>query len=243
MASKTDNLYSQPLFSVPEFRFDEQVAAVFPDMIQRSVPGYQHLVALLGLLAGRYAQDGSKIYDLGCSLGAATLSMVQGTKAEDCEFIAVDNSSAMIERCFKNFSTLDTPHSIDWVCEDIVQLLFEPASIVVLNFTLQFVSPEERLGLLRRIHKNLLPGGVLVISEKLAFAADDVQQELTELHHDFKRVNGYSDLEISQKRSAIENVLISDTLEEHMLRLQTAGFERSTVWYQCLNFASILAWK
>lgn len=238
---KNDQMYAAPLFGeVPDFRFDEKVVAVFPDMIQRSVPGYPAIVSLLGLIASQYAQSGTTLYDLGCSLGAATLSMSHALEGLDCHFVAVDNSPAMIDECRRHLSA---DPRIEIICGDIQDVEIQNATLVVLNFTLQFIAPEQRLALLKKIQEGLLPGGVLVLSEKLDFSDSHMAEEFVDLHHAFKRAQGYSDLEISQKRSALENVMIPDTLEEHFERLEDAGFLRAGVWYQCLNFASIMAWK
>jgi tRNA (cmo5U34)-methyltransferase len=126
---------------------------------------------------------------------------------------------------------------------DICDIKIENASVVVLNFTLQFLTPEKRLSLLTNIYQGLLPGGVLVLSEKFIFEDPTSHQLLIDLHLDFKRSQGYSELEISQKRSSLDNVLISDTVEQHKQRLQQAGFKHNEVWYQCFNFGSMLSIK
>ena len=128
-------------------------------------------------------------------------------------------------------------------CADIRDVTIENASIVVLNFTLQFITLEQREPLLQNIYHGLLPGGVLILSEKLCFTEDTEQQLMTDLHLAFKRANGYSDLEISQKRAALENVLIPETLTTHIERLKRVGFSQASQWFQCFNFASILAIK
>jgi tRNA (cmo5U34)-methyltransferase len=219
------------------------VVDVFPDMIQRSVPGYGTLISNIGIMAARYAQENSSCYDLGSSLGAVTLSMRQRIKAEGCQIIAVDNSAAMIERAEKIIAADNNRVPVELRCEDINQTLIENASVVVMNFTLQFIAPALRDELIRQIYQGLKPGGVFILSEKLAFDSDEQQTFFTEAHHDFKRANGYSDLEISQKRSALENVLIPETLSTHQHRLSQAGFSRSECWFQCFNFASLIAFK
>ncbi len=70
-----DQLFAAPIARLGDFSFDEQVADVFPDMIQRSVPGYSNILSAIGMMTERFAQPGSNLYDLGCSLGAATLMM------------------------------------------------------------------------------------------------------------------------------------------------------------------------
>src|SRR5690554_5706664 len=243
MIKKADKIFATPLEQMVDFRFDERVVDVFPDMIQRSVPGYGTLISNIGILAARYAQAGSNCYDLGCSLGAVTLSMRQRIKVEDCQIVAVDNSAAMIERAQKIIAADNNRVPVNLRCEDINQSSVENASVVVMNFTLQFIVPPLRDALIQRIYQGMKPGGVLILSEKLAFDSVEQQEFFTEAHHDFKRANGYSDLEISQKRSALENVLIPETLAVHQQRLANAGFSSSECWFQCFNFASLIAFK
>lgn len=238
-----DQIYAQPHPAIADFRFDDTVARVFPDMINRSVPGYGTLINLLGVLANRYAQNDSAIYDLGCSLGAASLSMRHHLHKSGCHIIAVDNSEAMIERAqsLMQVDQSDTP--VELFCADIRDVRIEDASVVVLNFTLQFLQPEERLSIIRSIYAGLKPGGVLILSEKIRLQDPEQDERLIDLHHEFKKANGYSDLEISQKRTALEKVLIPETVEQHSTRLKQAGFPVVDVWFQCFNFVSMLACK
>ena len=243
MSTNQDNLYASPIASVSSFKFDESVVNVFPDMIQRSVPGYPAIVSAIGLLAGRYAQEHSICYDLGCSLGAATLSMRHQISTKHCKIIAVDNSESMVQQ-FKHNLTLDTGSiDVDILCADIRNIAIKNASVVVLNFTLQFIPIEDRLAFLKKIYQGLLPGGILILSEKLRFEDARQQALQTDLHHTFKKAQGYSDLEISQKRSALENVLLAETFSTHQQRLNNAGFSSAEVWFQYFNFASMIALK
>ena len=226
-----------------DFRFDERVAAVFPDMIRRSVPGYSEIISLLGLFAQNYSQPNSNIYDLGCSLGASTLALRERVLAVGCSIIAVDNSEAMIEQCEKNLQQLDSNIPVELRCADIRDVEITNASIVVLNFTLQFISLEERTALIQKIYDGLIPGGVLILSEKIAFDDPEEQKQQEALHITFKQANGYSEMEISQKRAALDQVLVPETISTHQQRLQDAGFASSNIWFQCLNFASIVATK
>lgn len=241
--SDHDDLFSSPLAAIAGFRFDAEVARVFPDMIKRSVPGYETIVAMTGTLAERYAQPHSFCYDLGCSLGASTIAMRHKIAVADCRIIALDNAPAMIERCREILGSDPAPVAVDFICGDIRDITIERASMVVLNFTLQFLPVADRAALLQRIYQGLLPGGVLVLSEKIAFPDADLDALMIELHHAFKRANGYSELEISQKRSALEDVLVPETLTTHAQRLRSLGFEKIDVWFQCFNFASLLAIK
>lgn len=243
--SDVDKLFAAPLPQVSDFIFDHDVARVFPDMIKRSIPGYPTIVENIGVIAAQHAQPHTLIYDLGCSLGASTQSMRRHLRQEGCSIIAVDNAEAMVQRCREYLSAQDSmieelvPASV--VQADIRELQLEPCSVVVLNFTLQFIAPEHRLQLLSQIRQALLPGGVLILSEKFRFDDADIQHNLEQTHYAFKRANGYSDLEIAQKRSAIENVMLLDTQQAHLTRLKAAGFSQAYPWFQCLNFGSIAA--
>lgn len=239
---KQDKIFSKTQQLV-DFAFDDAVADVFPDMIRRSVPGYETVISLLGVLANQYAQNNTRIYDLGCSLGAATLSMHQQTRTLDVEHICIDNSEAMVKRCESRLQRHMPEANLQLLCEDIETSEIENASVIVVNFTLQFLAPEARLTLLKKIYDGLLPKGVLVLSEKLVFENDTENKHQIDWHHNFKRANGYSDLEISQKRAAIENVMIPDTFEQHQSRLKEAGFNESYQWFQSFNFASMVAIK
>jgi tRNA (cmo5U34)-methyltransferase len=217
------------------------VAAVFPDMIRRSVPGYPTIIAMTGLLAGRYATAGSRLYDLGCSLGASTLAMRQNVHHGDCVIVAVDNSQAMLERCRGVIDTDSHELPVSLVCARLQDVPVEDASVVVLNFTLQFVPVEERDAVIGAVYRGLRPGGILVLSEKVVFEDPHLDALNVDLHHQFKRANGYSELEVAQKRSALETVLVPETLATHRARIAGAGFGSCDVWFQCFNFASLVA--
>ncbi|MCL5049638.1 carboxy-S-adenosyl-L-methionine synthase CmoA [Aliidiomarina maris] len=243
-ANKThDRIYATPHAEVADFSFDERVAQVFPDMINRSVPGYATMVHGIGRLTARYAQSGTVLYDLGCSLGAATLAMKQNNSAENCLIVGLDSSKAMVERCQTHVNAFRGNTPVEIRLADILTADYEPCSVVVLNFTLQFIDPDMRYALLERLYQALVPGGILILSEKIR--ADDATNDalLIDLHHEFKRDNGYSELEISQKRAAIENVMRLNTLPEHIERLQAIGFSHIDNWYRCYNFTSMFAIK
>ncbi len=241
--TSTDSLYATPRSRIIDFEFDDKVADVFDDMIERSVPGYRTVIAFTGLVAERYAQPNSQYYDLGCSLGGATLSMRQRIRQDNCRIIAVDNSKAMIMRCRENLQETPSDLPVHLICADVRDVKIQQASVVILNFTLQFIATEDRFRLVREIYEGLLPGGALILSEKTLFEQPQEQQLQTDLHDAFKKANGYSGLEISQKRTALENVLIPDSIPQHYERLRSAGFRQTNVWFQCFNFVSFLAVK
>ena len=234
-----DRLFTQKEAS--PFAFDAEVTRVFEDMIQRSVPGYGLTLQMISVIAGLYAQENSKLYDLGCSLGASSLALAHGAKVDGCEIIGVDNSAAMLAECRRN--TQQSPVPIVLQQDDIQNTVIEDASVVVLNFTLQFIAKEARLSLLERIYQGMRQGGVLVLSEKVRFEGAFEQQQHIALHESFKKAQGYSELEVSRKRQSLENVLIPEPISAHHARLLDAGFDEVQTWFQCFNFTSMLAYK
>ncbi len=274
--STRDSLFANPLGEIEGFCFNQAVVDVFPDMLRRSVPGYEAIIAQSALLAARYVQPGTRLFDLGSSLGATSLAMRNALASCDpalttgCEIHAIDNAPAMIATSRSLINNNDkatrssqsaneapssdptgrVPHGQTNYCvpihlheADLEQHPISNASVVAMNFTLQFVRPQARTELMQRIASALKPGGVLILSEKVCFTDAVVNQMHIDLYHAFKRANGYSDLEISQKRTALENVLVPDTLDTHKSRLLSSGFDHCTVWFQCFNFASLIAIK
>jgi len=255
-----DELYRTPLADISGFRFDEHVVDVFPDMLAQS-----------GLLAERFAREDTHCYDLGCSLGATLLAMRHAIGERNCQLVGVDNSAAMLARCQELISQDDqqwsqrhsgghhdqeeksatssgaapapVPAKVNLINADIAQTSLEPASMVALNFTLQFIKPEHRDDLIAKIAAATVKGGALVLSEKVAFDNPVMNELYIDRYHAFKRANGYSELEVSQKRTALEKVLIPDTIETHTHRLERAGFSHCSVWFQCFNFISMIAVK
>ncbi|MCW9717036.1 carboxy-S-adenosyl-L-methionine synthase CmoA [Avibacterium sp. 21-599] len=238
-----DTLFSAPIKNLGDFTFDENVAEVFPDMIQRSVPGYSNIITAIGMLASRFVTPNSNVYDLGCSRGAATLSARRHIQQPNVKIIGVDNSLPMVERCRQHIQAYHSDIPVEILCDDIRQIHIENASMVILNFTLQFLPPQDRTVLLTKIYQGLNPNGVLVLSEKFRFNDEKIDDLLINLHHEFKRANGYSELEVSQKRTALENVMRTDEIETHKVRLKSIGFSHVELWFQCFNFGSMIAIK
>jgi tRNA (cmo5U34)-methyltransferase len=235
-----DNLFNANI-DIADFRFDKEVVEVFDDMVRRSVPGYDSMIQMIGLIARMYGQDNTNYYDLGSSTGAISLAIALNNKHQKNTFFAIDNSEEMVSKCKQNLeSKID---NLQATCADINQIHIENASIVVLNLTLQFIDVKNRSNLIKKIYEGLNPGGVLIISEKIHFEDKETQDQITNLHIDFKKENGYSELEIANKRQAIENVLITDTKAIHIERLKDSGFKDTSCFFQCLNFVSFLSVK
>lgn len=235
MNSERDLLFREeaPL----RFRFDEAVARVLPDMLRRSIPGYSSLLHLIGVLAGQIVQPKSKVYDLGCSLGAVTLAVRHGIGPREAQIIAIDNSSAMVERCRDIVSADSGLCPVEVLEADIVDVEISAASLVVLNFTLQFAPPEQRAQIIKRIATALLPGGMLVLSEKTT--SDDAALDAfwTKMHDAFRSSNGYSEIEMSRKREALERVLVPQTPASYAELMREVGLA-PVEWFRCLHFVS-----
>jgi len=243
MIFERDKIFSSPLNKIVDFKFDDKVANVFEDMLKRSIPGYSTVIGMTGMLASKYAQDNSFLYDLGSSLGASSLAMCNKLTADNCRIVAVDNSLAMVKRS-KSFFELDKSNTpIEVVCADIRNVEIKNASVVVLNYTMQFLPKKDRLPLIQKIYDGLLPGGILILSEKVEYHNIEVDSFLVDLYYTFKKLNGYSELEISQKREALENVMIPESIEENRSRILSSGFSKCELWFQMFNFVSFLAVK
>lgn len=235
LTSERDLLFRE---GAPErFSFDEAVARVLPDMLRRSIPGYSSLLHLIGVLAGQVVTPKSRVYDLGCSLGAVTLAVRHGIGPRDAEIVAVDNSQAMVAKCREIVSADSGLCPVEVVHADIVDFEITRASLVVLNFTLQFAPPEERAQILKRISAALLPGGILVLSEKTTSGEPTLDGFWTKIHDAFRSSNGYSELEMARKREALERVLVPQTPASYEALLREVGLT-PVEWFRCLNFVS-----
>ena len=247
-----DVLFTTPLDANARFSFDEQVVACFPDMIRRSVPGYGQMLAMLPIFAKRHCgfrqanasgNKVSRVYDLGCSLGAVSFALAGEFAPQDLQIKAIDISPPMTEKAQALLNEHYPQHDIEVITADVTEFALEPCDMIVLNLTLQFLPVEQREKLLTACYNALAEGGILILTEKTHLLDESDDAWRVERYYDFKRANGYSELEISGKRNALENVLITDTLDFHHERLAKVGFQRHLTWFQFLNFASIIAFK
>lgn len=238
-----DEKYREALRNIEDFTFDRSVSQVFDDMIDRSVPGYRTLIANIGPIASTFITPHSHCYDLGCSHGAGALSIFKSLKAENATIFAIDNAIAMIDECNRMINKEHAGDTIKTCQSSIQDTEISNASFVLLNLTLQFIPINNRNEIIQKIFDGLNKGGACLITEKIIMEDASVDQKFKELHENFKFANQYSQLEISQKRKALENVLLREDLQTHKNRLSNAGFSTVTVWFQCINFVSILAIK
>ena len=240
-ADHVDRLYSAPLGPTPPFQFSDEVAQVFENMAQRSIPGYVSVLPLSALLAAQYVQPDSLVYDLGCSLGGTTEQLATALEHTNCRIIAVDQSLAMIQRAQIRLHARISRRQVECLHEDVRHLNFHKASVVVSNFTLQFLPLNDRQPLYDRIAAQMHPEGALILAEKISF--DDEQEQVFHeaMHRAFRRRNGYSDLEIAQKKQALEGVMFTETEAQHRQKLTQAGFQQVSKWFQSFNFIGLLA--
>jgi tRNA (cmo5U34)-methyltransferase len=242
MAMARDQIYRTER-PVEQFQFNEEVVAVFDDMLSRSVPGYDIAQQLVGLVAEYCLPPDSRCYDLGSSLGASTFAIANKLRGDHSEIVAVDSSAAMMDGLRTRLRGAQLPVKVSLRCEDIIDTVFDNASLVVMNYTLQFVPLARRDELISRISAGLRDGGVLVLSEKMR-AESPAEDDLTRnIHHAFKRAMGYSDLEIAQKRDSLTGFLHRESFSEHHTRLIKAGFSEIYLLVRALGFGSIVAFK
>ena len=244
---KKDTLYSLPIDELVDFSFDEKTVSVFPDMINRSVPGYSLMQSLTGLVASTRVTPGSRVYDLGCSLGASSMAILNSVEHRDYELILVDQSQPMILHCQQLLERLSPTANAQFLMQDLRDVEIKNASLVLLNLVLQFLPLAQRQTCVDSIYAGLRTDGVLLMSEKIQLDTDantqSKQHIVDQLYLDFKKRSGYSDLEISQKRQALEKVMLPESISNHRLRLKKAGFSKVTTVMQALNFVTLLAIK
>jgi tRNA (cmo5U34)-methyltransferase len=244
-----DNIFASPLSRVGDFRFDAATAGVFDDMVTRSVPFYEEMQNMIVDLALKVAPDSAVIYDLGCSTGTTLLLLAARWRSGNppqsgLRLVGLDSSEAMLARAEAKRLLVNPDCRIDWRVRDLSGGLEDcPADIFIMNLTLQFLRPLNREQLIADAYRNLNPGGCLILVEKVL--ADDTlfNRLYIELYHEFKKRNGYSELEISQKREALENVLIPYRVSENEEMLARNGFARTELFFRWFNFAGFVAMK
>jgi tRNA (cmo5U34)-methyltransferase len=238
----TDAIYADPQPLVTDFTFDADTTAVFDDMLQRSVPFYDEIQRMLTELAADFSVDGTNVYDLGCSTGAtlASLSAID----RDVTLVGIDNSEAMLARARETLRRAHPGRRYELRNQDLDQgLVIDNASVVVMSLILQFVRPLYRERLLRTVYDGLNSRGCLLLVEKVLEEETLVNRLFVKHYYDFKRRNGYAEIEIAQKREALENVLIPYRLEENDEMLRAAGFRHPAIFFKWYNFCGMLAVK
>ena len=240
---KKDSIFKVSNFNDLTFSFNEEVTEVFEDMIDRSVPGYTSSLRLIENLSQKYFIEGTHCYDLGCSLGASTISLIKAIGKREGRVFAIDNSPAMLAECEKKCSDLIKTGNVKFIKQDVNEAQIDKASVVVINFVLQFLNSKDRDGLLKKVFLGMKQGALLILSEKIHFDNKFRNQTVDNLHHQFKSNNGYSKMEISRKRDALEGVLMTDLETLHWQRLESTGFKKIRKIMTNLNFMTLVAEK
>lgn len=238
-----DKVFDEEIKKASDFKFGATVANVFDDMVNRSVPYYDEMQRMIGELAGDHAQPGTDVYDLGCSTGT-TLIQMNPHVAEGVRFVGIDDSPQMLDKCAVKLREAGFIRPYDLRVADISQgVEISNASVVVLCLTLQFIRPIYREKVLKSIIDGLVPGGVLLLVEKILAEDSRFNRDFIKYYYDMKRRHHYSEMEISQKREALENVLIPYKLSENILMLREAGFGHCEVFFKWYNFSGLVAVK
>jgi len=239
--SEKDQLFASSLYPKP-FSFNREVAGVFDDMVKRSIPLYCDVTSYLGTWAVDYYRGGSNIYDIGCSTGTTLMHLSQRL-SKPVSLIGIDKSEAMIEKAQEKLTHAPRHHQYQLLCKDVMDVSLSHASMVVVNYTLQFLPVAQRLQLLKNVYHSLMPGGILFLSEKVRFDHPQFQETSTNIYESFKEDQGYSRTEIEKKKEALDNVLIPFTEGELRTSLGQAGFQHTDSVMKWNNFMSLVAFK
>jgi len=240
--TQKDTIFKSKLEKIKDFEFNEEVATVFDDMVSRSIPFYSEIHRIILDIISKSFLDGDTIYDLGCSTGN-TLSFISDFLGDrKSNLIGVDNSPSMLSVCSKKFNE-NGIKNVELIQSDIENVDYKKCGIFIMNYTLQFINPLNRLKLLQKIYQSLRPGGVFILSEKIKVENNEIDDLFIDLYYDFKRRNGYSELEIAQKREALEKVLNPLTPTSQIELLKMAGFKKVEVLFRWYNFASYIGIK
>lgn len=240
--SKKDTIFKVDTVE-EDFVFNQRVVEVFDDMVDRSIPFYRQVIESSAELLNRLTLDDDRVYDLGCSTGTSLLECARILGDKKLQFVGIDNSAPMLEKATLKAELHGKKDIVSFALEDVTEFSHPGAGAIILNYTLQFIRPLQRQVFLKRLYDNLRPGGILLVSEKILTHNKRLNREYIDIYHSFKKSRGYSELEISKKREALENVLIPFSISENREMLKKCGFESVETYFQWFNFASFIALK
>jgi tRNA (cmo5U34)-methyltransferase len=238
-----DEVFKDEIEQASDFKFGANVANVFDDMVNRSVPFYGEIQRMMAELVSDHAREGTDVYDLGCSTGTTMIGMDTMVN-KNVRFVGIDDSQEMLDKCKLKLMEIGFSRDYELRCSDLSEgIKITNASVVVLCLTLQFVRPIYRERLLKSIYDGLIPGGALILVEKILAEESSFNRDFIKYYYNYKRRNNYSEMEISQKREALENVLIPYKLSEDITILRDRGFINCEIFFKWYNFAGIIAVK
>lgn len=238
-----DEIFAEGKFQRGSFRFNDAVASVFDDMATRCIPYYQEVIQLSASAADKFIPDNGLVYDIGSSTGNTLLFIAKALRDKKINLIGIDPSESMLNKAREKASVYTYSHDIQFLEGSAESFDFKKADMIILNYTLQFIEVSQRPALIQKLYDSLNPGGMLLLSEKLCQEDEDVQEFNTETYEAFKAGNGYSYLEIANKRQALENILVPGSLSSNLDLLQDSGFHRIEIIFKWLNFTTFLAFK
>ena len=238
ISTMVDKVFKKSI--IKQFEFDEEVASVFDDMLNRSVPFYKEMQRLSINFACNFLEENDKVYDLGCSTGSTLIELSKHCK-NNLELIGVDNSEAMLNRASKKAKAFGV--DIELINADLHDVSYDEAKLILSNYTLQFIRPLQREKLVKKIYDSLKDKGIFFFSEKVISSNSTLNKQSIDEYYEFKKTQGYSEFEISQKREALENVLIPYTEEENKKMILDAGFSHCETIFKWVNFATFIAIK
>lgn len=238
-----DEIFADGDFQSGSFRFDDTVAKVFDDMTSRCIPYYKEVIQLSAKVAEKFVPENGLIYDLGCSTGNTLFFIAKTLRNKKVKLIGIDPSKSMLGKAAEKSSLFTYTHDIKFLTGKAESYALQAADMIILNYTLQFISVKKRLKLITKLHNSLKPGGVLIMSEKIRQEDIRVEAFHTQVYEAFKAANGYSYLEIANKRQALENILIPGSLAGNLSLLNESGFSRVEILFKWLNFTTFMAIK
>ena len=233
-----DKVFTKPIKK--QFEFDEEVAAVFDDMLARSVPFYNESQKITEFFVHKNLSQDGLVYDLGCSTASLLLNIHRGLNV-NATLIGLDNSDAMLAQAKRKCEAYGA--KVEVHNADILEYAYKEADVFISNYTLQFIRPLVREELVKKIALSLKKEGVFIFSEKVISHHSKLNKDLIECYYDFKKEQGYSEYEIVQKREALENVLVPYSEEENIKMAKNAGFSHCEVVFRWANFATFIALK
>lgn len=240
---ESDNIFMTKLDKSTDFTFDEKVTKVFDNMVVRSVPFYLEVQRMIAELAKDYAKPNTNIYDLGCSTGTTFMSLDKVLDKSIC-FIGIDNSDEMLNQCRRNLELASINRNLELIASNLNGgIKIDNASVVILSLTLQFIRPSKRTMLLKKVYDQLNKGGCIILFEKVLGENSLFNREFIKYYYDYKRRNNYNEMEIAQKREALENILIPYKLSENTEILEEVGFQCIETFFKWYNFSGIVALK
>ncbi len=226
-----------------DFVFNDRVAQVFDDMLDRSVPFYEEVIHSIARICNTRLGDGDTVVDLGCATGSTLMRLSSLLSGKNLRYTGIDNSVAMLDKARSKAEMFSKQDIVDFIHDDVMEMQLPKSSAFILNYTLQFIRPVHRQQFLGRLFDALVPGGILLLSEKIISHHPSLNRNFIDIYHGFKQEKGYSELEIAKKREALENILIPCSSKENQNMLFNAGFVEIEPFFQWFNFISLLAIK